>query len=177
MRITGGTCRGRNIKVPATGLRPTADMVRQALFNILGPMPDAVVLDLYAGSGAVGLEALSRGAGAVVFVEQDRRAASVIALNLRMLDFSCRVVTGPVLRFLAAPEELVFDLIFMDPPYHNDEEKERLAGTDIVRLLAPGGRLVYEASRKEEPPVFAGLSRISSRSYGDTVLHFFEKPA
>lgn len=177
MRITGGSCRGRNIKVPATGLRPTADMVRQALFNILGPLQGAAVLDLYAGSGAVGLEALSRGAGAVVFVEQDRRAAAVIVRNLRLLEFSCRVVTGPVARFLAAPEEQVFDLIFMDPPYHNAEEKERLAGTDLLRLLAPGGRLVYEASRKEEPPVFAGLSRVTSRNYGDTVLHFFEKPA
>jgi 16S rRNA (guanine966-N2)-methyltransferase len=134
-RIIGGTAGGRRLKAPAgERTRPTSDRVREALFSSLdsdlGSLAGLRFLDLYAGSGAVGLEARSRGAGVVTLVEQDRRTASLIRDNLRTLGFNqVEVVAGSVARVLAGPPRAPYDVVFLDPPYD-------LATADVVADLA-----------------------------------------
>jgi 16S rRNA (guanine966-N2)-methyltransferase len=144
--------------------------VREAAFNLIGPVDGATVLDLFAGSGAMGLEALSRGAAVATFVECDRDAVRVIERNLDKLRVTdARVVQQDVLRALAA-ERRTYDLILCDPPYGYDGE-ERLAAY-LVRSLAPDGLLVYETSAREEPAV-QGLTPRTSRTYGSARLTLF----
>ena len=142
LRIVGGSHRGRILHFPdVRGLRPTADRVRETLFNWLqGEVGGRRVLDLFAGSGALGLEALSRGAAEAIFVERARPALQALRENLRLLglDDRARVVAGDARRFLAGPPE-PFDLVFLDPPFADD-----LLG-DIARQLTEGGWLADDA--------------------------------
>jgi 16S rRNA (guanine966-N2)-methyltransferase len=175
LRIIAGTLRGRRLAGPDwAGLRPTADRLRETLFNVLaGTVRGARVLDGFAGTGAVGLEALSRGAAHVTFVERDPRALALIAGNLGR----CGVRDGyTVLRAdleRAGADDLgaVFDLVFLDPPYDRDpaDTVGRLAG-----LVAPEGRLVIEHARRSRPADEAGgLVRTRTLAAGDSALTFY----
>ena len=184
-RIIAGVAGGRTLRTPpGAGTRPTSDRVREALFSALDAR-DAVrgsrVLDLYAGSGALGLEAASRGAASVVLVESDRRAADVIARNIGDLGFSgVRLVRSTVGAALAAepgPSEPA-DLVLVDPPYDVDEDAlaavlRRLA----AGWLAPGGLVVVERStRSPEPTWPPGVERAGpARRYGETTVWFAER--
>lgn len=182
MRVIAGTFKGRRLKTPDwDGVRPTSDKLRETLFNILAPrIAGARCADVYAGTGAVGIEALSRGAAHVTFVERDRRAAALIAANLAM----CGVERGytiecgdaaAVLRRL--PESDPFDLVLLDPPY--DADPEMLTGTlrDAARLTGPGGLIVLERASRREPVVPDGLDRTRDVVAGDSALTFLRRSA
>lgn len=192
MRISGGALRGRRIWAPhGQTTRPTTDMVRQALFNIMGPPePDAQVLDLYAGSGALGLEALSRGAGSVVFVEQDPRACQSLRRNLSELglDARARVLLKPVdraLSLLAAEGAGPFRLIFADPPYGKGLGVALLTllgqeGGSAQALLDPSAVVVLEHAQdrggSDRPGArYGGLWQFDQRTYGQTGLSFYAR--
>jgi len=183
MRITGGEMRSRHLKAPAgESTRPTSDRVREALFGILaarGAVEGARVLDLYAGSGALALEALSRGAARAVLVERGRPALEAIRANVEALGLGARakVVAGPVER--AAPRlsaEGPFDLVLVDPPYA--DVPRGAVGRALEPLLAggalsAGALLVLEHAHADAPPPLAGLSAEETRRYGDTALTFY----
>lgn len=176
MRITGGRWRGRRLQVPATGLRPSTDMLRQALFNLLGSMSDCTFLDLYAGSGAVGLEAASRAARVVWLVECGRRACQAIQKNVTLLQADCVITRRRVVSFIDHFQADPFDFIFLDPPYNSEQEKAALEKRNLAGLLLPGGRLVMELSRKEREPDFQDLVRTDRRHYGDSCLLLYQRP-
>ena len=171
MRIVAGSRKGHRIEAPkGSSTRPTSDFVREAAFNLIGPVDGARVIDLFAGSGALGLEALSRGAESCVFVESDREACRTINANLDKLRLEARVLCRDVRTALAA-ETGTYDLVLCDPPYdypHRDELAPHLA-----RILAPDGLLVYETAAAFEP-VVEGLSVRTSRRYGSARLTLFE---
>jgi 16S rRNA (guanine966-N2)-methyltransferase len=161
-----GTFKGRRLQAPrGARTRPTADRVREALFSILGDVGGARVLDLYAGSGALGIEAISRGAESAVFVERDARAAAAIARNLASVGVEAPVAREDVLRFLARAEG-TYDLVFCDPPY---DSASRLAGPLAERLpaLTPeGARIVTESDKRN--PLELPFPLLTERVYGDT---------
>ena len=177
MRLTGGHDRGRRLIVPrGSNTRPTAAKVREAIFNILGPPPGAV-LDLYAGSGALGMEALSRGAPEAVFVERDPNALSSLRRNLKEVGMEERAtVIGTdvrtALRRLAAGGDR-FSWVFMDPPYARENEGvlAELSGADLLTSCAV---VIVEHDSKHRPPDSVGcLFLTDRREYGDTELSFF----
>jgi 16S rRNA (guanine966-N2)-methyltransferase len=172
MRIIAGANRGARIFAPrGTDTRPTSDRVREAAFNLIGPVDGAAVLDLFAGSGAMGLEALSRGAATATFVESDRDACRTIDRNLEKLRLTgATVLRRNVFQALAA-ERRTYDLILCDPPYGFDEDA-RLARY-LTRALAPDGVLVYETTSRREPEL-EGLRVRTSRTYGSARLTLFE---
>jgi 16S rRNA (guanine966-N2)-methyltransferase len=170
MRIIAGTHRGHRIAAPkGRDTRPTSDRVRENAFNLIGPVDGASVLDLYAGSGALGLEALSRGAEHAVFVESDRDACRTINANLDKLGLRATVLCQDAARAVAQ-ERRTFDLILCDPPY--DVDATRLP---FARLLAGDGLLVYESSSRAEPPEIDGLAQRTSRTYGSARLTLYER--
>lgn len=168
MRITAGKYRNRQLLVPSTGLRPTTDMVRQALFNILGPLDGLRFADLCAGSGSVGLDALSRGAGEVVFVEQDRAAAAVIRKNLAAVGAEAEVYVRPVLSFVSSWKGPAFDIVYLDPPYGAEGLYAALSTAGIAGLVRE--RLIIEIRANDSPPSCEGLVQQDLRRYGDTAL-------
>jgi 16S rRNA (guanine966-N2)-methyltransferase len=180
MRVTGGTDRGRKIRAPrSSGTRPTASRVREAVFNILGPAPDGPVLDLYAGTGAMGIEALSRGAPRAVFVERDSRALAILGRNLRELGFADRaLILGTNVRTAVSrlgPTE-PFAWVFIDPPYATSEAERSLASLAGGDLLAPGAVVVVEHDKRRLPPEAAGdLKLVDRRFYGDTGISFYRR--
>lgn len=172
MRIIAGSLRGRRLRVPGHGVRPTSDRVREALFARLD-CDGAAVLDLYAGSGALGLEALSRGAAHVVFVERSAAVRRVLADNIESLGMTerARVVAGSASSALrrgfgaSAP----FDLVFLDPPYAaSDELAGALAGLSNVAFTRSNTMLVVESPKRHSLTLPAGLSLLDERCYGDT---------
>lgn len=179
MRIISGRYRGRRLKGPAAeGLRPTSDRVKESVFNIIvDRLADARVLDLFAGTGNLGLEALSRGAASAVFVDSSPRSLRVLRDNLRIADdpSSIRVVSGDAFR---AVETLArradrFDVAFVDPPYHlgmADRALEALAGWNLIN---PGGVIVVECAANEPPPGEHGFRLYRKAEYGDTVVYFY----
>jgi 16S rRNA (guanine966-N2)-methyltransferase len=173
VRIVAGEFRGRPLQSPrGSRTRPTADRVREALFSMLGDVSGARVVDLYAGSGALGIEALSRGAASAVFVERDPRAVAAIERNLDALDLEQEVVRQDALRFLdrAAP---AFDLVFCDPPY---DAASRLAGPLAERLPAittPQARIVTESDKRA--PLELPFTLLRERTYGDTRIAIHER--
>ena len=166
MRVVAGEFKGRRLRAPR-GLRtrPTADRVREALFSILGDVSGARVLDLYAGSGALGIEALSRGAASAVFVERDARAASAIRDNLRALELDQAVRRQDALRFLAANEG-TFDLVFCDPPYDSVPRIAEPLAERLPVLLTQGARIVTESDKRM--PLELPFELLAERTYGDT---------
>lgn len=178
MRIIAGEFKGRRLKVPKwDGLRPTSDKLRETLFNLLAPRTaGATVLDVFAGTGAVGLESLSRGASHVVFVEQDRRAADLIHANAALCgaDNRCAIIRDRAERALQrAIADAPFDIIVLDPPYDFGPLAEVLASA--IRHLAPGGVLVLEhASRRAVPPLAGARPTRTIRS-GDSALTMIER--
>ena len=182
MRIVAGTARGRPLAGPkpsSAHIRPTADRVRETLFNILGQWLEGQrVLDLYAGTGALGLEALSRGAARAVLVDQDREALGLCRTNTQALGFTAQVeiLALPVPR---AVEQLgkrgePFELIFADPPYAARVVESVLDQVAGAKLLAPGGQVVVEHDKRESAPeAHAGFQRVDQRRFGDTLVSFF----
>ncbi|HSJ95609.1 MAG TPA: pantetheine-phosphate adenylyltransferase [Myxococcota bacterium] len=175
MRVIAGRFGGRRLRVPAAGVRPTSDRVREALFASLGALEEARVLDLFAGSGALGIEALSRGAAAAVFAERSARAAAVVRANLASLGAQVegRVLRGDavaVVRRLARAGER-FDLALLDPPWADPAEPGRtLRALATSGILAPGATLVVETARGRTLPEIEGLVLVDERRYGDTVI-------
>jgi 16S rRNA (guanine966-N2)-methyltransferase len=172
VRIVAGAKRGRHIKVPRGDVRPTSEMVREAVFNVLGPVNSLTVLDLFAGSGALGLEALSRGAADCVFVEADPAVAAVLSENVRLLDYDevGRVVVADYRKALEslAKSEKRFDLLFVDPPYRILSEVELGLAPLVRSLLAVDGLAVIESDKTSQ--VTLGLAPVFARIYGDTKI-------
>ncbi len=188
MRIVAGKWRGRSLTSPTwDGVRPTSDRLRETLFNILAPaIAGARVLDGYAGTGAIGIEALSRGAAHVTFVERDARAVRLIEANLAALEPSQTPGTGPsaasdrvIIRadFSDAPARLggmAFDLIIVDPPYAHDSAAAAL--TAASPLAGPATRVVVEHATRFAPPAGGeGLRLRRTVKAGDSALSFYER--
>ena len=180
MRIIGGTARGRKLKAPkGSTIRPTADRVREALFNILPrDLSGQRVLDLFAGSGSLSLEALSRGAASALLVDESVEAAGLIRRNLETLGFTdqARIWSQSVGKALSrlADEGAAYDAIFLDPPYDHGWVDKVLAMISQRRVLHVGGIVVAEHSVRETVGERYGeLARRDRRRYGDTVLSFF----
>jgi 16S rRNA (guanine966-N2)-methyltransferase len=167
MRIIAGTHRGHTIHAPrGRDTRPTSDRVRENVFNILGSVEDAVVLDLYAGSGAMGLEALSRGAARAVFVERDGEAARTIERNLDKLRLSARVLRQDALSALAAEAGAgrKYDLVLVDPPYEMYSDVEPQLARYVPSVLTEDGVVVVETDARVEPAL--PLEERTTRKYG-----------
>lgn len=182
MRIIGGQARGRTLRAPrGHQTRPTSDRVREALFSILlsrlGDLATMEVLDLFAGSGALGLEALSRGAAEGVFVDSGRSSARTIRANAEALGYEdrCQVLAMSVQRALGLLQKQArsFHVVFIDPPYALDTTT-LLPATCEHRLLRDDGLLVLEHHKRVSPPdETAGLTRLMCKSYGDTGLSIY----
>ncbi|HEX6024661.1 MAG TPA: 16S rRNA (guanine(966)-N(2))-methyltransferase RsmD [Solirubrobacter sp.] len=175
MRVIAGTYGGRILKAPpGSATRPTADRVREALFSILGArVVDARVLDLFAGSGALGLEALSRGAREVTFVDDAAAAIRAIRANLQALGAEAKVQRMDALRFVAAASGngAQYDLIFLDPPYRQGGRFARPLSEALPAVLAPGAVAVAESDRRA--PLALDLSLHDERRYGDTLIRIY----
>ena len=184
MRVVAGTLGGQHLYAPkGSSVRPTPDRVREALFSALGDLSGAEVLDLYAGTGAISFEAISRGARTATLVEKDRQALATIARNIEHLRLSknqakviASEVNGALARLVRGPDR--FDLIFADPPYQEAAvllPKVLEAG---LTILAEGGIIVLEHGKRDQPPAAPeGLSLERSRGYGETMLAFYRRPA
>jgi 16S rRNA (guanine966-N2)-methyltransferase len=173
VRIVAGAKRGRRLSVPGGAeVRPTSEMVREAVFDVLGPVGGLSVLDMFAGTGALGLEALSRGARTCVFVELDPGAASVLRANIDTLEYGrlCRVVVADYRKAVGALGRAGdrFDLLFVDPPYRMLAEVEATLTPLVPSLLSPEGVMVIEGPRSMAA-VFGG-ALIFERDYGDTKI-------
>lgn len=182
MRVIAGTQKGRRLHGPkGPGLRPTADRVKEALFSILGArVTGARFLDLYAGTGAIGIEALSRGASSVTFVESDPSAGRILKANLAAcgLEADADLFLSHAETFLrsARAGTDAFDIIFADPPYRPDVETTLWSTLTETPALAPGGLLVLEhATRQALPPATASFALLRQYRYGDTTLSVFER--
>ena len=176
MRIIAGSKRGARIAAPkGLATRPTGDRVREAAFNLIGPVDGATVLDLFAGSGALGLEALSRGAAGATFVESDRAACRAIQQNLEKLKLKgARVVCADAV-WTARQDPRTYDLVLVDPPYEEWAELQGQLAARLPRVLAPDGLLVVETSSRVEPELPLALR--TSRRYGSARLSLFEHPS
>ncbi|HET7682658.1 MAG TPA: 16S rRNA (guanine(966)-N(2))-methyltransferase RsmD [Marmoricola sp.] len=186
-RIIGGEAGGRRIQTPGgTQTRPTTDRVREALFSALearlGSLRGLRFLDLYAGSGAVGLEALSRGAGVLTAVESDRRTARLAQQNARTLGPElgrrAEVLAQPVGRVLATPPRAPYDVVFADPPYALPEQELTAVLADLVdnHWTGPGTVLVLERSSRSPEPAWPGrLTGVKQRNYGETTLWYVQQ--
>ncbi|HJZ75436.1 MAG TPA: 16S rRNA (guanine(966)-N(2))-methyltransferase RsmD [Vicinamibacterales bacterium] len=176
MRVIAGSLKGRRLKTPTwEGLRPTSDKLRETLFNILAPwIAGASVVDAYAGTGAVGIEALSRGASRVSFIERDRRAQALIAANLAHCGVppdAYVIIRASVGRALADLHPASFDIMILDPPY--DQPVDAVLAVAAARL-APGGVLVVEHARRQPAPDRAGaLPRSREVTSGDSALALY----
>ena len=180
MRVIAGALKGRRLVTPrGATTRPTADQVRIALMDTLAPwLPDARVLDLFAGAGGVGVEALSRGAAHATFVERDARAIAALETNLRALDLEPRadVVRGDVARQLVrlAGAARRFEIVFLDPPYATDDGERALAELGGGALLAPDAIVIAQHLTKRRPePEYGVLRAFRERRFGETTLTFF----
>jgi 16S rRNA (guanine966-N2)-methyltransferase len=176
VRVIAGSRKGHKLTAPS-GLetRPTSDRVRENVFNLIGPVDGARVLDLFAGSGALGIEALSRGAASAVFVEHDPEALRTIDRNLDRLRLTgARVVRGDVLRTVAREVAAggKYDLVLVDPPYGMLTEIQPRLARHLPPLLAPEGLLVVETDARTEPEL--PLPVRTSRKYGQTRVTLFE---
>lgn len=176
MRIIAGTMKGRRLQAPDwPGLRPTSDKLRETLFNLLAPhIAGARLLDAYAGTGAVGIEALSRGAAHVTFVDRDPRAVALIEANLRHCGVTGRyaIIRAGLSDLAVAP--LPFDLIFLDPPYDSAELASALDAAE--RLAGHATVLIIEHAKRDKPPERPGtLIRTRSLTSGDSALTLYSR--
>jgi 16S rRNA (guanine966-N2)-methyltransferase len=175
MRIIAGSRKGHTIRAPkGLDTRPTSDRVREAAFNLIGPVDGAEVLDLFAGSGAMGMEALSRGAERAVFVESDAEAARAIERNLDRLRLTgATVLRRDALSALAAEAGAgrTYDLVLVDPPYERWPELESRLAPYLQSVLSPDGLLVVETAARTEPQL--ALPQRTSRRYGAARLTLF----
>ena len=174
MRIVAGEYGGRRLAAPRGGrTRPTADRVREARFSMLGPVADARVLDLFAGSGALGLEALSRGGREATFVDSSAAAVRAVRANLEALGAAAEVRRADARAFLrnARAAGRQYDLVFLDPPYQRAGALAEALVEDLAAVLAPRARVVAESDRRS--PLELPLPLQVDRRYGDTVIRIF----
>lgn len=183
MRVISGVKKGHPLKaVPGVGTRPTTDKVKESLFNIIGPyFSKGIALDLYGGSGGLGIEAISRGMEKVIFVDSDYKAIQTIKENLKTTNFieKAEVYKNDSKRALKAlvKREMVFDYIFLDPPYAKQQLEKEILFIDEHRLLCHSGFIVTEhASSVELKKQLGSLQLIRSEVYGDTVISIFGVP-
>ena len=181
MRVIGGIARGRSLKSPPSGVRPTSDRVREALFDALEArgVQFERMLDVFAGSGALGIEALSRGDGRCDFVESNAKAVATIRQNLATTGFEAR---GRVFQLRAeqAPERLdaQYSLLFLDPPYDDEACARDVASIAESGLIAPEATLVLEHSSRSDAPAQLGNLQLDwSRRYGDTQVSMYQEVA
>jgi 16S rRNA (guanine966-N2)-methyltransferase len=179
MRIVAGAAKGRRLTVPAKGTRPTSERAREALFNALRALLDvdgARVLDLFAGSGAVGLEALSRGAAAATFVESDRAAVAVLRRNVDTVGLpGASVLARPAASVLAGEPGAPYDLVFADPPYALSDADLDVLLRRLVdgRWLAADALVIVERSARDEPLAWPdGVAPVMNRRYGEGQLWY-----
>jgi len=179
MRIITGSAKGRKIKIPKKKIRPAKDFVRQAVFSMLyGLVENSKAADLFAGSGAYGLEALSRGARSVTFVDADKRCVAAIETNLNTMSFGGKgvVVKQSVKRFVEnyiASQQVQnsgkFNLIFLDPPYSSGAQVHLLKA--LAKILAPQGIIIFEHAKETKvPEEIGGLTLFRQRTYGITTV-------
>jgi 16S rRNA (guanine966-N2)-methyltransferase len=176
MRIVAGQFKGHRLRSPRRTTRPTLDRVREAVFSILGPLDDLAVLDLYAGSGALGIEALSRGAASATFVDSDAAAVHAIRENLeRTHAEGGRVARSDALGFLgnAARQRERWDLVFCDPPYRLAARLGEPLSRMLEPVLAPGARVVCESSHRQ--PLELDLPLEKERRYGDARIAVYSR--
>jgi len=181
VRVVAGTARGRKLVLPRVPeVRPTTGRVREALMSVLGPrLPGARVLDLFAGSGALAIEALSRGADHAVLVERDHRTVAVIRRNLETCELTsgATLVRADALRYLATAarkNDPPFDIVLLDPPYASPLGQRAVDEVAANDLLAPGGILVLEHAPGAVPACPAGLALGRTSAYGDSCLTYME---
>ena len=183
MRITGGMLKGRTLRAPeGRDTRPTADRVREALFNILthhdwgeglgDALEGAMVLDAFAGTGALGIEAISRGAASCIFFEKDRKALTCLKENLRLLGDGKAANVLPVDVTRPPKSTQAATLVFLDPPYHKGLIEAALAGLSAQGWIAPHALLVCETAKNESLTLPAPFTLVAERTYGDTKLWF-----
>ena len=174
MRVIAGRLRSRRLKsVPGLDTRPTPDRLREALFNILAPrIAGTVFVDAYAGTGAVGIEALSRGAARAIFIERSRAALAVLRENLLSLDVlgSANVIAGKAASVVG---QYPADIVFLDPPY--EQEREYAACLEVLGADPPPLVIVQHAAKFELPGVWGGLARVRLLKQGDNALSFLER--
>lgn len=181
MKIIAGEYKGRIIEMP-DGIRPTSDKVRNALFEILkNRIEGAIFLDLYCGSGAMGIEALSRGAKKAVFIDNDHSSVSILKRNLNKLgasQSSYDIYIKDCVNGMGTIQSSggYFDIVFLDPPYYKDLAKNTLIGLSGCDILSPDAVVIAEVFKKENLPEELGVFRKTrSYKYGDTLLEFFRK--
>ena len=173
LRIHGGEDRGRRLKTPK-GIRPSQGIVKEAIFNVLGPLVlDAQVVDLFAGSGALGIEALSRGASSVTFVEREPPVAAILRQNLEALGYleRARIVRSDAVRWLASNRREVGEtaIFLLDPPY-SDGEVFEVALNELDAGVAAGATVVAEHARRQRLPELRRLASVRQKDYGDTTV-------
>ncbi len=171
MRVVAGTLGGRVLNAPrGAATRPTSDRVREALFSILASVDGSRVLDLFAGSGALGIEALPRGAATATFVDSASAAIAAIRRNLEFLGLQAEVLRMPALRALACTPvlEREYDLVFLDPPYRMASSLGLQLSTALPPVLAKGARVVVESDRRA--PLELDMKLLRERQYGDTLI-------
>jgi len=177
MRVIAGQAKGRKLKAPDTkGTRPVTDRVREAVFSIVGSwVEEAVVADLYAGSGSFGIEALSRGAKRAVFVENGRKALTALTTNLETVGLGGNVVAGTVQDYLAGSAEQ-FHLVFMDPPWGQETEQMEIDLATLDSLLEPHAEVVVSRRHSDRIPQQPETWRVATnKRYGDTRILRYEK--
>ena len=173
VRLISGEFGGRYLEAPDTSrTHPMSERIRGALFNMLGDLEGLRVLDAFAGTGAIGLEALSRGAREAVFIERDRIAQKVLANNIRMLGVGDRasLIKAPVASWTETASPALFDLIFADPPYH---DVQLSTVSRLVKYLNPKGLMILSHPGRESAPTVNGVVVVDNRSYGDAALAFY----
>lgn len=180
MRIIGGSAGGRKLLAPSGWrVRPTADRVKEALFSILlsrlGNLDGLTILDLFAGTGNLGIEALSHGAGRAFFVDNNPQSLRLIRNNLQLTGFAAgsEVISGDAVRILRQLRQrnIIFDIIFLDPPYHESELLQTvLMEIDREKILSPEGVIIVETGKGKAPAVTGGLVVLDMRTYGDTAI-------
>ena len=174
MRVIAGAHRGRTLYAPrGWATRPTSDRVREALFSILGNVAGLAELDLFAGSGALAIEALSRGASRATLVDHARTAIAAVERNLESLGIDAEVVRADAVAWCeqAKQRSRQYDLVFLDPPYRHDSLLGATLTAALGGVLAPGARVVAESDRRE--PLALGLHLLDERRYGDTLIRIY----
>jgi len=177
LRSTGGIYRGRKIICPRGVIRPAMDRMRESLFAILADLSGKSFLDLFSGSGVVGIEAASRGAEPVVLVEKDYSKSGVLKENTAFVESEIKIFMMPVERLIKRrkEEELSFDIIYLDPPFIFKNKAEIISGIADKGLLNLGGRLIIHLSAEESlPETIGGISLQDKRKYGRSILLFYQ---
>jgi 16S rRNA (guanine966-N2)-methyltransferase len=181
MRIIGGRFGGRDLGSVPEGVRPTSDRVRESLFSVLGPVEGLCVLDLFAGTGALGLEAISRGASRVVFVDQSRRVVRGLRQRIEALGLDERsavrilaIEAKKAIVRLDKEDEERFDLVFLDAPYEKGDRAGTLTALFTAKILSENARVVVEGPKRHALPPLPGIHVLDERDYGDTKLTWLE---